>query len=105
MTTTDPHEFRIEVLLSFQRALWDLVTPGLRGIAVAPAFPEIQARFLYEHVAEEELEIASEVETLVAADFLPPVVVDFELIALLAGQPRDLRDGEMWVYLRRETKS
>lgn len=44
--THDRGAFRIEVLLSFQRALWDLVTPGLRAVAVRPTYPRIEARFM-----------------------------------------------------------
>lgn len=36
--TTDPAAFRTEVLLSLQRALWDLVTPGLRAVSVRPTY-------------------------------------------------------------------
>lgn len=100
--TADSREFRVEVLLSFQRALWDMVTPALRGVAVRPAFPDIQARFLYEQVSGEDREIVSEVEAYVAADFLPPVMVEFEAVALPIERPRDLREGEVWAYLRRE---
>lgn len=100
--TTDPRNFRVEVLLSFQRALWDMVTPSLRGVAVRPAFPDIQARFLYEQVYGEDREIVSEVEAYVAADFLPPVMVKFEAEVLPIERSRELRDGEVWAYLRRE---
>ncbi len=103
--TTDPREFRVEVLLSFQRALWDMVTPSLRGVAVRPAFPDIQARFLYERVSDVDREVVSEVEAYVAADFLPPVMVEFEAVALPIECSRDLQEGEVWTYLRREVGS
>jgi hypothetical protein len=99
---TDAREFRVEVLLSFQRALWDMVTPSLRGVAVRPASPVIQARFLYEQVSHEDREIVSEVEAYVAADFLPPVTVESAAIALPLEFSRELQEGEAWVYLRRE---
>ena len=44
----DPAEHRNDVLLSFQRALWDMVTPNLRAVAVTPSYPTIRPRFLYE---------------------------------------------------------
>ena len=99
---TDAREFRVEVLLSLQRALWDMVTPTLRGVAVRPAFPDIHARFLYDRGSREDRDIVSEVEAYVAADFLPPVTVDFEAVVLPRERPRDLQEGEVWVYLRRE---
>lgn len=100
--TTNSDPFRTEVLLSFQRALWDMVTPSLRGVAVRPVRPLIEARFIYESVGEEEQMIASEVEAYVVADFLPPVDVRFTAVPVPAGEPRDLQAAEEWVYLRRE---
>ncbi len=100
--TTDPAAFRIEVLLSFQRALWDLVTPHLRGVAVRPAYPLIEARFLYDVVGDDEGLLAAEAETYVVADFAPPVDVRFEAVALPSGQSRELLPGEEWVFRRRE---
>jgi hypothetical protein len=95
-------EHRIEVLLSFQRALWDMVTPGLRGVAVTPAFPVIRARFLYAALDDDEDQIVAEVETYVVADFVPPVDVQFEAVAVPTHKTRDLLPGEEWVYLRQE---
>lgn len=100
--SSDAVSFRVEVLLSFQRALWDMVTPALRGIAVKPASPLIEARFIYEGVTEEEQLLAAEVEAYVVADFLPPVDVRFVAVAAPSGTPRALEAGEEWVYLRRE---
>lgn len=95
--------FRGEVQLSFQRALWDMVTPSLRGVVVRPDYPYIQARFLYERVSPEEHDLVSEVEVLVAADFLPPVEVEFVAALSPAWAPRDtIQEGEVWVYRRRE---
>ena len=98
----DPIPFRVEVLLSFQRALWDMVTPSLRGIAVKPISPLIEARFIYERVTEDESSIAAEVEAYVVADFLPPVDVAFKAVAAPSGTARTLEANEEWVYLRRE---
>ncbi len=98
----DPKEFRIEVLLSFQRALWEEVTPSLRGVAVTPTYPVIEARFIYGSVGDEEREIVSIVETYVYADFVPPVNVSFTAVALPVSTKRTLMPGEQWVYLRKE---
>lgn len=100
--TSNSHSFRIEVLLSFQRALWDMVTPTLRGVAVKPVHPIIEARFIYESVGEEERMIAPEVEANVIADFLPPVEVNFTAVPVPSTLPRELLAGEEWVYIRRE---
>lgn len=100
--TSDARPFRIEVLLSFQRALWDMVTPTLRGVAVKPVYPVIEARFIYESGGEEEKMIVSEVETYVIADFAPPVDVDFTAVFVPSTLPRKLLEGEEWIYLRRE---
>jgi hypothetical protein len=94
--------FRVEVLLSFQRALWDMVTPSLRGIAVKPVGPLIEARFIHERATEEEQLLVAEVEAYVVADFLPPVDVKFSAVAAPPGTPRVLEAGEEWVYLRHE---
>lgn len=98
--TPDPAAFRVEVLLSFQRALWDLVTPNLRAVAVRPTFPRIEARFLYESVGHEEHLLVSEVGAYVVADFVPPVDIRFDAVAV--PQSRELLAGEEWVYRRRE---
>ncbi|MFD3406665.1 hypothetical protein ACFWUU_38625 [Kribbella sp. NPDC058693] len=103
--TTDPAAFRTEVLLSFQRALWDLVTPNLRAVAVRPAYPLIEARFIYEAVGEEEHLLVSEVGTYVIADFVPPVDIRFDAVAVPPAQARELLAGEEWVYRRREIDS
>jgi hypothetical protein len=100
--TTDSAGFRTEVLLSFQRALWDLVTPTLRAVAVRPSYPLIEARFIYEAVGDEERLIAAEVESYVVADFLPPVDVRFTAVALPPGAEREIESDEEWVYRRRE---
>lgn len=95
--------FRIQVLLSFQRALWDMVTPALRGVAVKPTSPVIKARFIYDHEPSfEESQIVAEIETYVAADFPPGVDVAFSSVGIAPPSPRDLLSGEEWVYLRQE---
>lgn len=96
-------DFRVDVLLSFQRALWDEVTGNLRGVAVRPTSPVIEARFLYDTLpGEVEDEIVSEVETYVVADFNAPVDVRFRAEHSPIGTARTLEPGEEWVYLIRE---
>lgn len=97
--------FRTEVLLSFQRALWDMVTPSLRAVTVRLAYPLIHARFICETVGEEERLMAAEVEAYVVADFVPPVDVRFVAVAAPAGSARELAPDEEWVYRRFEEDS
>lgn len=95
---------RVSLLLSMQRALWEQVTPKLRGVAVAMHGDEdqksVQARFLYEGVAgETERECTSLAETHCIADMTPDVVVAFSVVEHAS---LDLLPGEEWVYLRHE---
>lgn len=97
-------DFRVTVLLSVQRALWDLVTPGLRGVAVLARHPEVAIRFLFDaEPSEEDRENVSEAETLVIADFLDDVVVAAHAECVPTTVARDLKPGEEWVYLRKES--
>lgn len=102
MMTMSEEILETEVLLSFQRALWDMVTPSLRAIAMRIESPTIHARFMYEDVSLRELEIVSEVEAYVAADFCPPVEPAFRAVPIPIGVPRILAQGESWVYRRAE---
>ncbi|CAN7313405.1 hypothetical protein LJR078_001740 [Arthrobacter sp. LjRoot78] len=96
-------DFRIQVLISFQRALWDMVTPPLRGVAILLAEPLIEARFIYEHEpTDDQVQIVAEVETYVIADFTPPTNVSFKAVGALPPAPRELLPREEWIYLRRE---
>jgi hypothetical protein len=100
--SVDELDFRLQVLLSFQRALWDMVTPSLRGVAVKPMLPVIEARFIYDGTCVDDLSIPSEVETYVIAGFRPPIDVRFLAVEVPLGGPRELLAEEEWVYLRRE---
>jgi hypothetical protein len=84
------------------RGLWDNVTPSLRGVAVRPAKPLVEARFLYEAVGEAERMIVADVETEVIADLWQSAEVAFVAVASPAEVPRALEEGEEWVYLRQE---
>ena len=94
--------FTVEVLLSFQGALLERVTSSLRAVVVMPRGPRIHARFLYDGLVEDDLEIVSEAETWVAADFNDPVTVDFRAVDVPAPGSLVLEEGEVWVYRRRE---
>ena len=95
---------RVEVLLSMQRALWEQVTPNLRGVTIALRAEDpgqrVDARLLYEAaVGETERECASLAETHCIADMTPDVAVAF---AVVEHASLDLLPGEEWVYLRHE---
>lgn len=103
--STEPAAFRVEVLLSFQRALWDMVTPALRGVAVRYySYPTILGRFVYETLGGDETMLVAEVETYVLADLAPQVDVRCIAVAVPSSAHRDLAPGEEWVYLRRESE-
>lgn len=96
-------DFRVQVLLSVSRALWDLVTPGLRAVTVAAREPSIRIRFIFEdEPTDDDREDASLAETYVIADFDDSVSVSATCSWLPAGVPRDLEAGEEWVYRRKE---
>ncbi|RZT07405.1 hypothetical protein EV649_8112 [Kribbella sp. VKM Ac-2569] len=99
--TTDP-AFRVEVLLSFQRALWDLVTPNLRAVAVRPTYPRIEARFLYETVGREEHLLVSEVVRMWSLTSYRRLMSGSRLWVVPGVQSRELLAGEEWVYRRHE---
>ena len=95
----DSAAFRIEVLLSFQRAVWDLVTPNLRAVAARSTSPLIEARFMYVLVGQEERLLVSEVGAYVAADFVPPVDICFDAVAVRSSRRCPLpirRDGGLF---------
>lgn len=63
-----PTVVREAALLSMQRALWDMVTPDLRGVALSWGESQINARFLYDlQNTQPVAEIVYEVETYVLA--------------------------------------
>lgn len=90
-----------------QRALWEQVTPNLRGVAVAlrseGGRQNVEARFLYESQAGgTERECTSLAETHCIADMSPDVTVAFSVVEHAS---LDLLPGEEWVYLRHEQAS
>jgi len=100
--TYDSIEFRTAVLLSFQQALLDLVTPPLRAVSVTPTGPVIRAVFTYESLSEEARQLMFEVETYVAADFHSPVDVDFRAVEATSEQRLILPTHDVWVFRRHE---
>ncbi|WP_405064423.1 hypothetical protein OG474_22965 [Kribbella sp. NBC_01505] len=101
--TAELMSVRAGILLSFQRALWDMVTPSLRAVVVRPEGPVIRARFVYDLVPTEyEREIVSEVETYVISDFDASFDVHFEAEYLPMEIVRVAAPDEWWVYRRLE---
>lgn len=98
-------DLRTAVLLSMQRALWEHVTPDLRGVAVncsgeLDRGTHVAARFLYEgDVGPLQRECVSESEAYFSADFLPDMSTEFVAVD---HADRDLEGGEIWVFLRWE---
>ena len=88
-----------------QRALWEHVTPDLRGVAVncsreLDRGTHVAARFLYEgDVGPLQRECVSESEAYFSADFLPDMSTEFVAVD---HADRDLEGGEIWVFLRWE---
>lgn len=96
--------FRVSVLLSLQGAMWDLVAPGLRGVAVKVSENTIRARCIFEAAPDEgDIEDVSLMETYVVADFSDDVFVEFTSDFVPPGEQRLLQPGEEWVYLRKES--
>lgn len=94
---------RASVLLSLQSALWDAVTPGLRGVAVRFGEARIEGRMIYDHVpGPTDHEDCSLAETYVIADFPEEVAVSLDAVAVIPPESRSLLAEEMWVYLRKE---
>lgn len=95
--------FRTQVLLSFQRALWGMVTPDLVAVAVGWETGAIHGRFVYQApLATDRHEIVSEVETYVLADFPPDVRTQFEVEVEVDNNARSYAPGEgWWAYVRR----
>jgi hypothetical protein len=103
MKDSQGQSFRVQALLSFQRALWEMVTPELRGIAATLTAPEIRARFIYEMLPSDvETQVVAEVEASVLADFDESVDVQFGAVRVVPPTPIQLVEGEQWIYLRRE---
>ena len=98
---------RVSLLLSMQRALWEQVTPNLRGVAVAlrsdGTGQRVEARFLYEgDIGNTERECTSLAEANCIADMTVDVTIAF---TVQEPASLDLLPGEEWVYLPDEPQA
>ncbi|MBO0607993.1 hypothetical protein [Myceligenerans salitolerans] len=101
--SSSPGFSRTTVLLSLQQALWDTVTPGLRGVTVRLGGSGIEGRMIYDHEPDAtDREDCSLVETFVVADVPDDVEVRLKAVAVVLPEEWTLLDGEEWVYLRKE---
>lgn len=96
-------DFRAQVLLSVQRALWGVITPDVRAVAVGWGDHVVHVRFVYDHpVGEEEDEVVADVETEVLADLEPDVMTVFTAAFDDSPVVSRLPEEGWWAYLRRE---
>lgn len=96
---------REEVLLHLARALWEIPTPELRFITLTVGEQRVDGRFGYDAPVDDDVrELVSLAETYLYADFASPpgVLVTFRPEHVPQDEPRELRDGEEWCYLRHE---
>lgn len=99
------NDLHTAVLLSMQRALWEQVTPDLRGVAVAwsgelDGGARVTSRFLYEGaVGELQEQCVSETEGYFLADFLEDMSTTFVAVE---HADRELQRDEESVFLRWE---
>jgi hypothetical protein len=98
----EQESFRTQVLLSIQRAPWDMVTPDLVAVAVGWQSGVISARFGYDGPATEDRRaIVNEVETYVIADFPPDTPTDFAVRNSADSDSRNFEGDEAWWAYRR----
>lgn len=102
MTASELSPLRARVLLSMQRGLLGMVTPALRRVTVRWDERRINARFLYAHDDDENIDLVQEIETEVLADFDDGTLSDFQLEVWDGAAPA-FRDDEVCVYMRRES--
>jgi hypothetical protein len=99
----DRIQLRRQVLLSIQRALWGMIYPEIRAIAVG--FTDIELRVIYyldREPNEDDFESISEVTGEVLAD------IDFKKVreeCIFTLEPfSKLNNLESWVYIRKENR-
>jgi hypothetical protein len=78
------------------------VTPGLRGVSVAVSETAVSGRMIFDHPpTDDDVDDCSLVESRIIADKLREVTVTLTAVGVEPPEPRDLRPGEEWVYLRK----
>ena len=99
---SDSASLRVEVLLSAQRALWDIPTPALRAVAVAWDEQWLRPRFVYDAPpTEDERELVILFGSYHAADFVSHKVNErYEVLPWPL--PLNVQPDEVWVYRRYE---
>jgi hypothetical protein len=96
-------DLRTLALLSLQRALWGMITPDIRAVAVGWGPGIVRSRFLYDHApTEDDWEAVREVETEVISDLPVDVTTVFTADFVPQGKPALSSDEEWWAYMRRE---
>lgn len=96
-------ELFIQVEFPMIRAMWEIPTKELRGIALEIRPDGVRGRFLYEIAPGElEHELVQLCEFYLAIDVPDDYDVDFTAEHLPMDQDRVTRDGERWLYLRYE---
>jgi hypothetical protein len=96
-------DFRTQLLLSMQAALWGAVPPCLRAVAVGWEGGVARARFIFDHEPDaDDLEAVSDVEGYVLGDFEPGLATEFTVDIDPAGPFRHLPHEGWWAYARRE---
>jgi hypothetical protein len=95
-------EIRRDVLLSMQRALWGMIYPAIRAIAVGfEGTKKLKViYYLDKEPSEEDYENISEVTTEVCADIN---FAEVEEVCIYTTEPFSKLDNlNSWVYIRRE---
>lgn len=96
---------RLQVLINLSRALWEVPTPELRFIALEIEDRRVNGRFGYDKPIDDEIfDLVSSAAGYLDADFpaSDDVHVHFTAEHVPRTEPRTLRDGEEWYYLRYE---
>lgn len=95
--------FSTDFRLSIQRALWGMITPSIRAIALEWEQDIGEARFIFDDVpGEYERELIDEIESEVIADFADGTEFVF---SMESGRETNLsfEAGEQWwAFVRRE---
>jgi hypothetical protein len=95
-------DMRTQVLLSLQRALWDMVTNDLLAVAVGWSDNVIRVRFVYDdQITENQRRVVSEVEAYVLADLPAGTVTEFRAARRVGYSSNRLEPNEEWWAFRR----